>query len=68
MARTSSEARKKLFRAIVIAGASIGAAGCPEHGKGGGPDARLAVDAPKPGPPDAPRLVDAEMADVILIL
>lgn len=33
MARTSSEARKKLFRAIVIVGASVGAAGCPEHGK-----------------------------------
>ena len=62
MARTSSEARKKLFRAIVVAGASIGAAGCPEHGKSPNPDAKLAVDAPKPLPVDAP------MADVILIL
>ncbi len=60
--RTSSEARKKLFRAIVIAGASIGAAGCPEHGKSPNPDAKTIVDASKPPPPDA------AMADVILIL
>lgn len=66
MARTSTEARSKLFRAIVIAGASIGAAGCPEHGKGPNPDAR-----PPDGKPiivDAQPLPDAAMEDVILIL
>lgn len=61
MARSSSEARKKLFRAIVIVGASVGATGCPEHGKSPNPDARLAVDAPKV-------LVDAAPVDVIAIL
>lgn len=65
--RPSSEARKKLFRAIVIAGAGLGAAGCPEHGKSPNPDGRppdgqiVLVDAAKPPPPDAP-------TDVILIL
>ena len=61
MLRTGTEARRKLFRAIVIAGATIGATGCPEHGKSPNPDARM-IDAPKPPPPDA------AMADVILIL
>jgi len=61
MTRTSSEARRKLFRAIVIVGASVGVTGCPEHGKSPNPDAKLAIDAPKPLP-------DAAMSDVILIL
>lgn len=60
--RTGTEARRKLFRAIVIVGASVGATGCPEHGKSPNPDAMRIVDAAKPPPPDA------AMADVILIL
>ena len=60
--RTGTEARRKLFRAIVIVGASVGATGCPEHGKSPNPDAKPIVDAFKPPPPDA------AMADVILII
>lgn len=52
---------EKLFRAVVVMGAALGAAACYEHGKSPpGSDARP-VDAPK-----SP--VDAGTVDVIAIL
>lgn len=52
----------KLFRAVVVMGAALGAAAC-EHGSTPPPDTRVA----DVGPPSDGGLVDAPV-DVILIL
>jgi hypothetical protein len=52
---------EKLFRAVVVMGAALGAAGCPEHGRSPPVDAHVVADAPKFPPVDA-------AVDTILIL
>lgn len=55
----------KLFRAVVVMGAALGAAACYEHGKSPPNDGRIA-DTSKPPPGDG-GLIDTPV-DVIAIL